>query len=90
MLAILFTSKTSEVVSGAAHHVGLKEKKCLALHFIPSKYVFHEHINFGGYHWLITKKIGHVLFFLSINFFPFYFINIYQQINGSRKQKPIV
>ena len=87
----MLTTKTRGVVSGAEYHVGLKEKKkCLALRFIPSKYVFHEHINFGGYHWLITKKIGHVLFFLSINFFPFYFINIYQQINGTRKQKPIV
>ena len=55
---------------------------------MPSKYIFHEH-NFGGYHWLITKKIGHVLF-LSIDFFPFYFINIYQQLNSTRKQKPIV
>lgn len=55
----MLTSKTSGVVSGAAHHVGLKEQKFLALHFMLSK----------GYHWLITKKIGHVLFFLSINFF---------------------
>ena len=52
---------------------------------MPSKYIFHEH-NFGGYHWLITKKIGHVLF-LSIDFFSFL---LYQQLNSTKKQKQVI
>lgn len=55
---------------------------------MPSKYIFHEH-DLGVITGSLQRRYAMSCFFLLI-FFPFYFINIYQQLNSTRKQKPIV